>query len=1073
MVGHIALFELRYQLRRLIVLLGFLVAAAVGVLFITVSAKVAGATFVDAPASIARVLALFSLLALLLSLPVFADVALRDVETGMGPLIQTKPVHAALHVGGRFLGACLVACLLFIGLALGLLLGARMWWIAPEVVGPFRAEAYALALAVVALPNLLVVGALYFAVSTLTHSRLATYLAALAFLCVYVSTLALFGQLDYRQLAALADPFGITALMLDTRYWSSFEHNTRLPPLDGLLLWNRALWLAISAALLACSMAVFTRREQGRCTGGRAPAARSAGPVPLQKRLIAGTGGAGLVDQLVVRVRYELRTVLRSWTLLILLALGVLTCVLVLINPEQSHGTPSIPATAVVVEGAMSAYALLALAIPIIYSAELVWRDRLVRMAEIVDATPTPSLVFFLSKLFAVVVVLCIGLCVVTITAVAMQLIKGSTGLDLGLYVIMLFVLVGLPALMLGVLAFFIQTVVPHRHLGSLVVIMIVLAATFLPMLGVEDKLLHFAEIPEVPLSEMNRYGHYLEPALWFVAYWGCITVLFGIAAHLLWARGISVPLIARLKRVRGAISPLVAGLAVMALAGSAATGGYIYWNTRVLNEFNETASRERLAADYERAYRKFENLPQPRVSAVESSIDLFPDRRGFVSRGQYVLTNRDRDQIDVVRVQFSLDVKVDKVALKGGELIEKAERFNHFVFRARTPWAFGEDRLLTYAITAKNRGFKHGPDASPVVYNGSFANNTDLAPVIGVQRGFYLQATSRRRELGLPPLEGMARQDDKLQRQRNYISADADFIRFSATVSTTADQLALAPGNLEREWTEAGRRFFRYSLDTPVLNFWSIVSGRYAVARDAWQGVELAVYHHPSHGRNAARMLDAMKHALAYYTEKFGPFPHRHLRIVEFPKYFKFAQSFPTLIPYSEGFGFLADLSHPDSIDYVWNVTAHEVAHQWWAHQVIGANVQGATMLSEALAEYSALMVMERRYGPHKMRRYLKHELDTYLSSRGRSAREKPLASVESHQTHIHYQKGALAMYAPQGGDRRGRGEPRACESCPPLFLQVGSLSDIARPCCAAARRGGCGTSGTHFGSSRKDRVL
>ena len=34
------------------------------------------------------------------------------------------------------------------------------------------------------------------------------------------------------------------------------------------------------------------------------------------------------------------------------------------------------------------------------------------------------------------------------------------------------------------------------------------------------------------------------------------------------------------------------------------------------------------------------------------------------------------------------------------------------------------------------------------------------------------------------------------------------------------------------------------------------------------------------------------------------------------------------------------------DAIDYVFYVTAHEVAHQWWAHQVIGANVQGATML-------------------------------------------------------------------------------------------------------------------------------
>lgn len=35
--------------------------------------------------------------------------------------------------------------------------------------------------------------------------------------------------------------------------------------------------------------------------------------------------------------------------------------------------------------------------------------------------------------------------------------------------------------------------------------------------------------------------------------------------------------------------------------------------------------------------------------------------------------------------------------------------------------------------------------------------------------------------------------------------------------------------------------------------------------------------------------------------------------------------------------------------------------------------------MLSESLAQYSALMVMEERYGPRQMRRFLKYELDRY----------------------------------------------------------------------------------------------
>ena len=92
--------------------------------------------------------------------------------------------------------------------------------------------------------------------------------------------------------------------------------------------------------------------------------------------------------------------------------------------------------------------------------------------------------------------------------------------------------------------------------------------------------------------------------------------------------------------------------------------------------------------------------------------------------------------------------------------------------------------------------------------------------------------------------------------------------------------------------------------------------------------------------------------------------------------------------------------------------ITAHEIAHQWWAHQVIGADKQGMRLLSETFAQYSALLVMEKLYGREQIRRFLKSELDSYLRRRGSEAVEElPLNRVEN-QPYIHYQKGALAMY-------------------------------------------------------------
>src|SRR5688572_27695060 len=106
--------------------------------------------------------------------------------------------------------------------------------------------------------------------------------------------------------------------------------------------------------------------------------------------------------------------------------------------------------------------------------------------------------------------------------------------------------------------------------------------------------------------------------------------------------------------------------------------------------------------------------------------------------------------------------------------------------------------------------------------------------------------------------------------------------------------------------------------------------------------------------------------------------------RIIEFPGYQTFAQAFANTMPYSEAIGFVADTSDPEKIDYVTYITAHELGHQYWAHQIIGAEMQGGTMLSETLAQYSALMVMKHRYGEDQMRRFLKYELDGYLSRRG-----------------------------------------------------------------------------------------
>jgi aminopeptidase N len=297
------------------------------------------------------------------------------------------------------------------------------------------------------------------------------------------------------------------------------------------------------------------------------------------------------------------------------------------------------------------------------------------------------------------------------------------------------------------------------------------------------------------------------------------------------------------------------------------------------------------------------------------------------------------------------------------------------------------------------------------------------VLPQFGYQPQNQLADRNDRRKYGLkldvprmPPL------GDEKARANNYVSNDADWIDFDTTVSTAPDQTALAPGELQKAWTADGRRYFHYVSRHPMLNFAAWMSARWAVKRVDDRGTEIAVYYNPAHAWNVDRMIEGARDALAYYDAHYTPYQFHQLRIAEVPNYYGFAQSFPNTIAFSEALGFIADLRDKSQIDYPYYVTAHEVAHQWWAHRVIGARMQGSTMLSESLAQYSALMVMKRKYGAGQMRRFLKYELDNYLAGRATdNVAEEPLAKVENEQ-YVHYRKGSVIFYALQdyaGEDR------------------------------------------------------
>jgi aminopeptidase N len=278
--------------------------------------------------------------------------------------------------------------------------------------------------------------------------------------------------------------------------------------------------------------------------------------------------------------------------------------------------------------------------------------------------------------------------------------------------------------------------------------------------------------------------------------------------------------------------------------------------------------------------------------------------------------------------------------------------------------------------------------------------------------------------------------------------------------VGTDPRHTAVAVGTLVREWTENGRRYFHYRADQPTRFGLAVLSAAYAVRRDTARGVALAVYYHPTHDVNVDRMLRSMRASLAYYGEQFGPYQSGELRVVEFPLYAPGARAHPHTIAFSEGSAFLTR-NDSGGVDRTFFVVAHETAHQWWGGQVIPASAPGAGMVSETLAQYSSMMVLETSYGEAMARDFYDYVMKAYLSGRSvYTNREVPLLDVVD-QSYVYYMKGAVAMYTMRkwlgadvvnGALRRFRDEHTGPDAPPPtsraLYAELGAVTpDSLKP--------------------------
>jgi hypothetical protein len=98
-------------------------------------------------------------------------------------------------------------------------------------------------------PNAILVGGIFFSLAALTRKMLPVYVGSVLMLLGGIVAQQLLRDIDNKTIAGLMDPFGSRAMSLVTEYWSVADRNVRPIPFEGLLLWNRSLWIGIALAV--------------------------------------------------------------------------------------------------------------------------------------------------------------------------------------------------------------------------------------------------------------------------------------------------------------------------------------------------------------------------------------------------------------------------------------------------------------------------------------------------------------------------------------------------------------------------------------------------------------------------------------------------------------------------------------------------------------------------------------------------------------------------------------------------------------------------------------------------------
>lgn len=1033
----IFLFEVQNRLRRPAVYLYFFAVLIFTVFsFATGSLPVGEKEHINSPYLIALWCAGITMLMMLVSSSIMGTPLYRDIEYNTRDYYLTYPITKAGYFWGRFLGSFLFMVLIATGILFGVYLGSKLGPATGHTdvkqYGPNYISYYLQPFLIIALPNLFFTSSLFFGLVVLTRNVKVIYSGGLLLFLGYFISVFFLNRTNNETVINLSDPFALNGIRFQTNNSSSIQQNTTFISVTGTFLLNRIIWSGIGLLVLIYTYATFSFEKF--FSGKRDKAAIDNDPAKAKKAEIAKveTSFTGSYNKQTIfnLIRIELSNIIRDNYFWIIVCSGIAFLGFVFWLGDGNYGVPDFPRTVSLMGIFSDVFPFFIFFIIVFYTGETLHRDKTTRYSFISDSLPPPNWVLNGSKLITLLV-LGFGLSLMPLlTGLVVQLAKGFYQVNLSLYLTFVFVIL-LPRLLeMVVFAYFVHVIINNKFVAHGIAVFFWIAVFFLRSTGIFNyNLLLYSYTPWGGISDMDGFGHMLTPVYWFNLYWMLFACFLIILSALFYNRGVITSVKERFQLLAERFDKKTRLYTTILLLAFLPVVGFIYYNVSYLNNFLTKGEMEDRAIVYEKQMKHFESLPMPKVTRMKIYADLYPDKQQQNVRAYLTVVNKNKQPVKQLLL-YGDEVTSYSLKLNGQAvpftypLIYKRGIFNWFrskndtsafhLYKLEKPLAPGDSATFELNSEVSYKGFSNGAYGIKLLRNGTFF--TGGLPDLGYDPDDEENSNYVRKKNHLPEKkDDEIPQDDPVGISTLKAGSASDLLSWDLTVSTSADQTAVSSGVLAAQWKQKGRNYFHYVQDKPgMYGPIAAVSARYASKQDSIQlahKVKISIYYHPGHGANINRFMAAYKDGLGYFDKAYGPYPFNDIRLAETSVFGPRLASFTTMDTYAEYFTWQADFNNPNQFDYCYFVTSQLLAQQWWRFQVAPNNTMGSLDISEGLSLYSALVMMERKYGKENMRWIVLDQLWQYIYVRHRmEEKEHPL--VKANLWFEWGGKAAVAMY-------------------------------------------------------------